>query len=90
MKIEIRKASCKVEMEYFREGSVLKGTVHSRWTQVRSFLSFDSDSHEERLSLLIKALLRTDTNESPTELYGQIFDTTTVGTSVCLFLLKHS
>tara|TARA_B100001559_G_C15893119_1_gene346152 strand:- start:27 stop:296 length:270 start_codon:yes stop_codon:yes gene_type:complete len=54
MKIEIRKASCKVEMEYFREGSVLKGTVHSRWTQVRSFLSFDSDSPEERLSLLIK------------------------------------
>ena len=54
MKIEIRKVSCKVEMEYFREGSVLKGTVHSRWTQVRSFLSFDSDSPEERLSLLIK------------------------------------
>ncbi|MED5579255.1 MAG: hypothetical protein VX794_04415 [Nitrospinota bacterium] len=54
MKIEIQKASCKVEMEYFREGSVLKGTVHSRWTQVRSFLNFDSKAPSERLSLLIR------------------------------------
>ena len=54
MKIEIQKASCKVEMEYFREGSVLKGTVHSRWTQVRSFLNFDSEAPSERLSLLIR------------------------------------
>ena len=54
MKIEVRNATCRVEMEYFRTGSVLKGTVDSRWTEARTHLQFDSDAPKDRLALLIR------------------------------------
>lgn len=54
MKIDIRNASARVEMDYFRKGSVLKGTVDSRWTEARSFLKFESDAPRDRLALLVR------------------------------------
>ena len=54
MKIEISNASCRVEMDYFRKGSVLKGTVDSRWTEARSFLKFESGAPHDRLALLVR------------------------------------
>ena len=54
MKIDIRNASARVEMDYFRKGSVLKGTVDSRWTEARSFLQFESDAPRYHLALLVR------------------------------------
>ena len=54
MKIEVKKASCKVRFRKLLGGSVLKGTVFCRWDGVDTHLSIDSDAPPERLAHLIR------------------------------------
>ena len=54
MKIELRSARVRVEMEYFRSGSVLRGDVQSGCRQVRTRFEIESDAPEERLRLLVR------------------------------------
>lgn len=54
MKIPLRGARVRVEMDYFMGGSVLKGTVYSGCTEVRTRFEIDSDAPEEKLRLLIR------------------------------------
>ena len=44
----------RVEMEYFRSGSVLRGDVQSGCRQVRTRFEIESDAPEERLRLLVR------------------------------------
>jgi uncharacterized OsmC-like protein len=55
MKIKFRQASCRVEMDYFLKGSVLKGTVQSGCTETRIVFRVDTDEPDlERVNLLIR------------------------------------
>jgi uncharacterized OsmC-like protein len=55
MKINIKAASCRVEMDYFLKGLVLKGAVTSGCTEVRTFFRLETEeSDQERLNLLIR------------------------------------
>ncbi|MBT3820897.1 MAG: hypothetical protein HOC91_15670 [Nitrospinaceae bacterium] len=54
MKIEIKSASCRVEMDYFMKGSVLKGTVESGCTESRTLFRVESDAPPEKIALLIR------------------------------------
>ena len=54
MKIEVKKASCKVRFRKLLGGSVLNGTVFCRWDGVDTHLSIDSDAPPERLAHLIR------------------------------------
>ncbi|MFQ5915328.1 MAG: hypothetical protein ACE5JS_19330 [Nitrospinota bacterium] len=54
MHLNIRAARVRVEMDYFQGGSVLKGTVVSGCSEVRSFFELESDEPEDRLRLLIR------------------------------------
>ncbi len=54
MKIEVKKASCRVEMDYFLRGSVLRGTVESGCTETRTFFRVESDATPEKIALLIR------------------------------------
>ncbi len=54
MKVEIKSASCRVEMDYFLKGSVLKGTVDSGCTETRTFFRVESDAPADKIALLIR------------------------------------
>ncbi len=54
MKIEFKKARCRIEYDFFLKGSVLKGTVESGCTGFRSFLFIDSDAPKDQLIKLAK------------------------------------
>ena len=54
MKIEVKKASCRVEMDYFLRGSVLKGTVESGCTETRTFFCVECEVPPEKIALLIR------------------------------------
>lgn len=54
MKIEIKSASCRVEMDYYMKGSVLKGTVESGCTESRTLFRIESDAPPEKIALLIR------------------------------------
>ncbi len=55
MKLQFQQASCRVEMDYFLRGSVLKGTVESGCTETRILLRVDTaEENQERVDLLIR------------------------------------
>ncbi len=54
MKVEIKSARCRVEMDYFLKGSVLKGTVDSGCTETRTFFRVESDAPADKIALLIR------------------------------------
>ncbi len=54
MKIPFKKASCRVEMDYFLKGSVLKGTVHSGCTAARSHFTVESGAPPDAVAALIR------------------------------------
>ena len=54
MKIEVRKASCKVRFRKFLGGSVWKGTVYNRWDGVDTHLAIESDAPSDRIALLLR------------------------------------
>ena len=53
-KTPFTKASCRVEFDYFLKGSVLKGTVDSGCTAVRTHFRVESGEPEERVLRLIR------------------------------------
>lgn len=55
MKLKFRQASCRVEMDYFLKGSVLKGTVESGCTETRIFFRVETDEPDNaRIDMLIR------------------------------------
>ena len=54
MKVPVKKASCRVEFDYFLKGSVLKGTVASGCTGVRTHFEIESAAPRERVLALIR------------------------------------
>ncbi|MBT3352553.1 MAG: hypothetical protein HOC91_13815 [Nitrospinaceae bacterium] len=54
MKTPFKKASCRVEFDYFLRGSVLKSTVDSGCTAVRTHFVVESDESEERVAAVIR------------------------------------
>jgi hypothetical protein len=54
MRLSIKDAKVHVEMDYFLSGSVLKGTVQSGCTEVRTHFEVESDEPEDKLLLLIQ------------------------------------
>jgi organic hydroperoxide reductase OsmC/OhrA len=55
MKLKFKQASCRVEMDYFLKGSVLKGTVESGCTETRILFRVDTDEpDQERVDRLIR------------------------------------
>ena len=55
MKLKFRQASCRVEMDYFLRGSVLKGTVESGCTETRVLFRVDTDEEDQaRVNMLIR------------------------------------
>ena len=54
MKTPFKKASCRVDFDYFLKGSVLKGTVESGCTAVRTHFVVESDEPGEKVAALIR------------------------------------
>ena len=54
MKTPFKKASCRAEFDYFLRGSVLKSTVDSGCTAVRTHFVVESDESEERVAAVIR------------------------------------
>ena len=55
MKVKFKQASCRVEMDYFLKGSVLKGTIESGCAETRVVFRVDTDEPDlERVNLLIR------------------------------------
>lgn len=54
MKIEIRSAQCFVDLHYSVAGSVLAGTVHTNWHEVKTRLQIDSDEAPDRIAALVR------------------------------------
>jgi len=54
MKVDFKKAGCRVEFDYFLRGSVLKGTVASGCTGVRTHFVVESDAPEDKILALIR------------------------------------
>jgi organic hydroperoxide reductase OsmC/OhrA len=55
MKLKFKQASCRVEMDYFLRGSVLKGTVESGCTETRVLLRLETDEeNQDRVNMLIR------------------------------------
>ena len=54
MKLRIRSARVHVEMDFYHEGSVLRGTVKSGCSETRTIFELESDEPEDRLLLLIR------------------------------------
>ncbi len=53
-KTPFRKAKCRVEFDYFLKGSVLKRTVDSGCTAVRTHFEVESDQPKEKILDLIR------------------------------------
>lgn len=53
MKTPFKKASCRVDFDYFLNGSVLRGTVESGCTAVRTHFVVESGEPEEKVLTLI-------------------------------------
>ena len=47
--IEIKSANVNVELDYFLQGSVIKGTVNNSVTEVRSYFEVDSVETEAKV-----------------------------------------
>ena len=47
--IEIKSANVNVELDYFLQGSVIKGTVDNSVTEVRSYFEVDSEETEAKV-----------------------------------------
>ena len=47
--IEIKSANVNVELDYFLQGSVIKGTVNNSVTEARSYFEVDSEETEAEL-----------------------------------------
>ena len=54
MKIKLDAASVRVEMDYFRSGSVLRGDIKSGCREVRTFFEIKSSAPEGDLCKLIR------------------------------------
>ena len=54
MKVEYKKAKCRVELDWFLRGSVLKGTIESGCTEARTYFHVESDAPPEKIGQLIK------------------------------------
>ena len=54
MKIDFKRAGCRVEFDYFLSGSVLRGTVASGCTAVRTHFEVESDAAEADVRALIR------------------------------------
>jgi len=55
MKLDFKQASCRVEMDYYLKGSVLKGTVESGCSETRILFRVDTEeTDQERVNLLIR------------------------------------
>jgi hypothetical protein len=54
MKMEVKRASCKVRFRKLLGGSVLKGTVFCRWDGVDTHLAIECDAPAERIAHLIR------------------------------------
>jgi uncharacterized OsmC-like protein len=54
MKIDFKRASCRVEFDYFLRGSVLQQTVESGCTAVRTHFEVESDAPQEDVQALIR------------------------------------
>ena len=52
--IEIKSANVNVELDYFLQGSVIKGTVNNSVTEVRSDFEVDSEETEAMVKEVIK------------------------------------
>jgi len=52
--IEIKSANVNVEVDYFLQGSVIKGTVNNSVTEVRSYFEVDSEETEDKVKEVIK------------------------------------
>ena len=52
--IEIKSADVNVELDYFLQGSVIKGTLNNSVTEVRSYFEVDSEETEEKVIEVIK------------------------------------
>ena len=52
--IEIKSAQVNVELDYFLEGSVIKGTVNNSVTEVRSFFEVGSEESDSKVLEVIK------------------------------------
>ena len=57
-KLRIEKARVHVEMDYYLSGSVLRGTVTSGVTEVRSEFEVSSDADEEDVAYVIRLAKR--------------------------------
>ena len=53
-KTPFRRASCRVEFDYYLRGSVLKGTVDAGCTAARTHFRVESDEPEERVLRLVQ------------------------------------
>ncbi len=54
MKIPFKRAGCRVEFDYFLKGSVLKGTVQSGCTAVRTHFTVESPAPPDRVAALVQ------------------------------------
>ena len=54
MKIEFKHASCRVEFDYYLKGSVLKGTVKSGCSEVRTYFKVESGAPDDKVKALIR------------------------------------
>tara|TARA_B100000470_G_C19793326_1_gene393173 strand:- start:1927 stop:2190 length:264 start_codon:yes stop_codon:yes gene_type:complete len=52
--IEIKSANVNVELDYFLQGSVIKGTVNNSVTEVRNYFEVDSEETEDKVKEVIK------------------------------------
>ena len=64
MKVDVKSSRCRVEMDYFLRGSVLKGTVESGCTETRIFFEVESGAPPEKILLLIRNTNRVATRNA--------------------------
>lgn len=55
MKIQLSAARVRVEMDYFRRGSVLRGDIASGCREVRTFFEIESNAPEDELRKLVRS-----------------------------------